>query len=244
MNSKIFILASLALLFSYGDKNPLECPSFKSTDNVIRHTAYIVSYNTQHKQANWVAYHLDKENLLIKVPRKGSFKKDPDFGKTAGNEDYKGSGYDKGHLFPASDSWSSAIMKESFYFTNIAPQDQSFNRGIWKALETLEKEWGMNYGTVYVTTGPVLTAFKGKIGHGVDVPVSFYKVILDYTLPGYKGIGFILKNEAGNTMNLAAHAITIDSVEKVTGIDFFPGLPDKDEATIESHVDVKQWTWK
>ena len=163
---------------------------------------------------------------------------------SADDHDYEGSGYDRGHLAPAADmGWSTITMAESFYFSNMSPQLPAFNRGIWKRLEELVRSWAIENKAVYVVTGPVLTSNLPSIGPDkVSVPKYFYKVILDYTDPDIKGIGFILPN-ASSGAPLQNYAVTIDSVEKVTGIDFFPALPDKQEKKIEKTLCIPCWSW-
>jgi endonuclease G, mitochondrial len=164
---------------------------------------------------------------------------------TADNGDYAGSGYDRGHLAPAADmGWSSIAMAESFYYSNMSPQVPAFNRGIWKRLEELVRTWAVDYNAVYIVTGPVLTNGLLTIGiNKVSVPKYFYKVILEYNDQDIKGIAFILPN-TGSGEPLQNYAVTIDSVEKFTGIDFFPKLPDDQERIIESTLSVNSWIWK
>ena len=164
--------------------------------------------------------------------------------ETACNADYLHSGYDKGHLAPAADmGWSATAMKESFYFSNMSPQDPSFNRGIWKRLEELVRDWAIQNNTIYIVTGPLLSTGLPTIGaNKVSIPKFYYKVILDYTEPEIKSIAFIMPN-AGSKDNLQRYAVSIDNVEKATGIDFFPSLPDEQENKIEKELCVACWQW-
>jgi endonuclease G len=163
---------------------------------------------------------------------------------SAALSDYAGSGYDRGHLCPAEDmSFSIEAMSETFYLSNMSPQDPSFNRGIWSSLEGLVRDWAIAYDSIYVITGPVLTSNKGSIGaNKVTVPKYFYKVILDYSQPGIKMIAFLLPNEKG-ILSLVQYAVTTDSVELVTGIDFFPALPDDIENMLESACEPEKWNF-
>ncbi len=163
---------------------------------------------------------------------------------TISNEDYKGSDYDRGHLAPAADmEYSRQTMIESFYLSNMAPQNKSFNRGIWSKLEDQVRQWAKDNDAVYVVTGTVLNKGLPNIGSDrITVPEFFYKVILDYTEPDIKGIAVIMPNQ-GSQEPLQHFTITIDSVEKVTGTDFFFQLPDDQERVIESTVDVSKWSW-
>jgi endonuclease G len=213
---------------------------------VITHIGYTLAYDTTYLLAKWVAYELTKEETNSNIDRDDRFVADPKLtSHSAKNEDYKGTGYDKGHLAPCADmSFSDTTMQESFYLSNMAPQKPGFNRGVWKRLETQTREWAIDNTAVYIVTGPILTEGLPTIGKNkVTVPEYFYKVILDYTPPEVKGIGFIMENE-GSKIPLQEFAISIDSVEKVTGIDFFYQLPDKQEKIIEGKVDPDKWIWK
>lgn len=223
----------------------LELPEITSHNVVIRHVGYSLSYNEQHEQANWVAYELTDQETRKIVKRTNKFIVDHTIRTgSATNEDYKGSGYDRGHLAPAADmGWSEQAMKESFFFSNMSPQVPEFNRGIWKRLEEQVRQWAVDNQTVYVVTGPVLANDLPAIGPDhVSVPRCYYKVILDYTKPDLKGIGFLVPNTS-STLPLRAYAVSIDSVERVTGIDFFPALPDEQERMIEKNVCTDCWSW-
>lgn len=224
----------------------LEIPKLKLNEVIINHYAYSLSYNEQHEQANWVAYELTKEELKSVCKRSNNFNIDP-LVKTgsAENEDYKGSGYDRGHLAPAGDNtWSKIAMEESFYYSNMSPQDKHFNRGIWKNLEELVREWTNENNSLYIVTGPILSNNLKSIGaNKVSIPNFFYKVILDYNQPNIKSIGFIIPNKDSKN-SLDKFVVSIDSLEKVTGYDFFYQLPDSVENRLEKKSNTKEWNWK
>jgi len=223
----------------------LELPEIRSSDDVIYHTGYTLSYNQNYHVANWVAYELTAEETVSVVKRNDKFIPDPLLSSgTASNADYKGSGYDRGHLAPSADMcFSYQTMAESFYLSNMAPQNPGFNRGIWSKLEAQVRQWAIDDKAVYVVTGTILTKGLPTIGDNrITVPAYFYKVILDYTEPDIKGIAFIMPNE-GSKEALQRYAVTIDSVEKLTGNDFFYQLPDEQERIIESTVDLSKWSW-
>jgi len=224
----------------------LEIPKTNSKDFIITHTGYTLLYNETHEQSSWVAYELTKEETNKIYERTDRFIADPQVKTgTATDKDYAGSGYDRGHLAPASDmGWSATAMAESFYYSNMSPQTPSFNRGVWKKLEELVRTWAIENNSLYIVTGPVLTSGLTKIGSNkVSVPNYYYKVILDYTEPSIKGMGFIIPN-SGSSEPLQQFAVSIDSVEKFTGIDFFPTLPNDQEELIEKTLCVKCWSWK
>lgn len=223
----------------------LELPKINSKDKIITHTGYSLLYNETHEQANWVAYDLTKEETNKLFERTDKFITDPKVKTgTASDKDYEGSGYDRGHLAPASDmGWSSTTMAESFYYSNMSPQLPSFNRGIWKKLEELVRNWAIENNSVYVVTGPVLTIGLQTIGpNKVSIPNYYYKVVLDYSEPNIKGIGFIIPNISSKEQ-LQYYAVSIDRVEEMTGIDFFPLLQDDQEELIEKTLCIKCWSW-
>ena len=223
----------------------LETPTIKPTDVIVKHLGYTLSYNEKHEQANWVAYELTATETKKTVERSNDFRPDEAVSTgSATNEDYQGSGYDRGHLAPAADmGWSEKAMEESFFYSNMSPQAPSFNRGIWKRLEEQVRQWAIDNQSIYVVTGPVLTDNLPSIGvNKVSVPQYYYKVILDYTKPELKGIGFILPN-ASSTLPLQSYAMPIDSVERKTGINFFSALPDEQEQTIEKSICLSCWSW-
>jgi len=220
-----------------------EIPQASDDEEIIKHTAYTLSWNPQNRQANWVAYQLTADRTRPIVGRTNKFLADSAVSTTtAADRDYVRSGYDRGHLVPAADmAWSAITMKESFYYSNISPQVPAFNRGIWKKLEEKVRAWAVDNQDIYVVTGPVFSDSVKTIGpNKVAVPAYFYKVIADNELPQIKGIAFIMPN-AGSSLPLETYAVTIDSIERLTGINFFPQLSFEDEKLIESAINIADW---
>lgn len=213
----------------------------------IHHKYYSLCYSTVHKQAIWVSYTLScfmVEN--VNCERSDDFRTDPKVPQGASLNDYKGSGYDRGHLCPAGDmAFDCDAMSESFFMSNMSPQIPAFNRGIWKNLEGLVRSWASLYGKIWIVTGPVLsTDSLGTIGMGrVTIPSYYYKAIIrkeDST--GFTCIAFLLANQAGYN-EFSDYVISIDSLECLSGIDFFPSLPDSIEDSIESKTNQNSWNF-
>lgn len=222
----------------------LEIPQ-GATGQVIQYEGFTVSYNEKHEQANWVAYHLTKEEVENeKVERKNNFRGDKQVETgSAIPADYKKSGYDRGHLAPAADmKWSKKAMSESFYMTNMSPQEKEFNRGIWRSLEEQCREWAIENKSIYVVTGGILKGRLKKIGKNkVSVPKYYYKVILDYEEPEIKAIAFLMKNKDADDAELREFVVPIDRIEEETGFDFFPELKDKLEDNLEGANNPEKW---
>lgn len=224
----------------------VELPALKPGQKVINKSGYSLVYSEAHEQALWVAYELTASETQSAYARTDRFLSDPEVATgSARPTDYKGTGYDRGHLAPAGDlGWSAQSMTESFYMSNMSPQTPGFNRGIWKRLEELVRTWAVEYGAVCVVTAGILTNDLPSIGStGVSVPSYYYKVILDHTGPDYKAIGFILPN-ASSKASLQAYAVSVDEVERVTGINFFSALDDTMEESLEARFSTAQWTWR
>ena len=220
-------------------------PALGHGQAVVRHAAYALVYSEEHEQARWVAYELTEAETHGPEERSSGFYEDPDVPTgSATDADYAGSGFDRGHLAPAGDmTWSSTAMTESFYYSNMSPQQPSFNRGIWKKLETLARAWGQTYGAVFIITGPVLEAGLPVIGpNKVSVPAAYYKIILRYNGNDWHAIAFLLPNAASSDP-LTTFVRPVDEIEKRTGLDFFPALPDDLENGLEAAVDQAKWDW-
>ncbi|MFA6471815.1 MAG: DNA/RNA non-specific endonuclease [Candidatus Latescibacterota bacterium] len=245
----LFIYAAFSIIFFCGSafcefKSVEEAlPAHTDDRNIVRHTGYTLQYDDQYEQADWAVYILTAEHLKGTIPRTGNFRADPAV-KTGSAvlDDYRKSGYDRGHMAPAADmKWSKKAMSESFYLSNMSPQKHEFNAGIWETLESKVREWGKENGEIAVVTGPVLKSDLPRIGNNrVAVPGYFYKVILDYKMPEYKAIAFVIPNQAVSSP-LQAYVVAVDSVEHLTGIDFFPSLPDSLENVLESSVQPALW---
>ena len=216
-------------------------------DQVIEREGYALGYVEAWEQPAWVSYRLTKDEVMTrKANRESAFLEDPEV-KTGSaiSFDYQGSGYDRGHLAPAGDMhWSAKTMLESFYMSNMSPQEPSFNRGVWSKLEKAVRRFAYSEGSVVVVTGPIVTADDTKtIGHNkVRVPGFYYKVIYDET-PPEKMIAFILPNK-GSNKSVESFVVTVDDVEEATGLDFFSALPEDVQNRLESKSNPKDWKWK
>ena len=223
-----------------------QCKYNPTGRDIITHEYFTLDYVEEHEQAAWVCYKLTREMSIGTVERTDDFKIDPKV-RTGSSalEDYRGSGYDRGHLAPAADfSFSETAMRQSFFMSNMSPQNPSFNRGIWRKLEALVRDWSLMYDELHIVTGPLFINSSEKIGpNGVTIPSHYYKVILHERDGAFKSIAFLLENEKSNA-DLVQFATSIDLVESQSGIDFFFQLPDEIENEIESEISLDDWQWE
>ena len=226
-----------------------EIPLVLKGEKIIHHAGYSFVYSEEHEQAKWIAYVLSNKELVGTFDRSDNFREDPSVSSgSASNLDYAKSGYDRGHLAPAADmKWSEKAMSESFYYSNMSPQSPAFNRGIWKKLEEKVRDWALENDSILIVTGPILPSKNEKklatIGpNSVAVPEYYYKAILDFKKEKSKSIAFVLPNK-GSKLPLKSFVVTIDSLEKLSKIDFFYKLDDKLETKVESLTCKECWTW-
>ena len=217
-----------------------------NTKAIVKHSYYTLEYSEKHEQARWVAYELCKTDVDCKQKRSNNFKADQAVPSgSAGLLDYRGSGYDRGHLVPAGDMKRSKLaMSESFLFSNISPQRAAFNRGPWKALEGTVRNWAKQHGHLYIVTGPILTDSLPKLKNSkVSVPNRFYKALLcSDTASGkpWKSIAIVMAQNAP-TKPFPQQVISIDSLEVLTGIDFYKSIEDSFQNEFENTIDYTFW---
>lgn len=226
------------------DKLVMQTSPKGTPEQILKRTGYVASYNKTTLLPNWVAWHLTAERTEGSAKRSGvDFAEDTEVPEPRATDwDYYNSGYDRGHMCPAADNkWSKKAMEESFLFTNMCPQNGNLNRGDWNEMEMACRKWAKKYGGLYIVCGPIL--YKGKhktIGKNkVVVPEAFFKVVLR-TGDNPQAIGFIYKNTSGNRPK-DSYVNTVDEVERITGIDFFPSLPDDVEKKVEAECDLGLW---
>lgn len=210
---------------------------------LLRRIAYTTSYNPHTRQPNWVAWHLTAEHTDGPYGRLGNFHEDEEVPMPRATlDDYRGSGWSRGHMCPAGDNkWDEEVMYETFALTNVCPQNASLNSGLWNRIEIDCRRWAKKYGDVYIVCGPLfLNREHETIGENrVVVPEAFFKVIL--CLRGVpKAIGYVVRNNEGKRKK-DQFVNTVDDVERITGYDFFPALPDSIENEVEAHASLNEW---
>lgn len=217
--------------------------SLHASEEIIRRQHYTLSYNEDHEVANWVSYEMDHSKIQNCVKRTNNFKADPLVSTgSAVPRDYKGSGYDRGHLLPAGDmKFSQGAMNEAFFLSNITPQPAKFNQVRWNRLESLVRAWVLKYEKLWIVTGPILSNNLPTIGYEnqISIPDRYFKVLLRKKGNSYQGIALIMSTDIPYA-DLKAYVTTIDQVEDITGDDYFQFLK-KSEQVSESKTNIDQW---
>lgn len=169
-------------------------------------------------------------------------------------EHYRGSGYDRGHICPSADRLNSKEANEqTFYLSNMHPQINAFNAGVWLNMENKIRTWNQaNFrDTLYVVKGGTIDRddqVMRTTDKGLLVPKYFFMAILcknkDSSQSGYKAMAFWVEHAANADTDLRKYIISIDELEEKTGIDFFCNLPDDIEEKVESNVVSTAWGFK
>ncbi len=234
-------------------------PISKNKVETWEHSAMVIGFSCEEKLPAWVFHVITPDILSGNVKRKDRFRNDPkatcivgtfeDYSKTSiidGKKKSKSYGYDRGHLAPSADfKWSEIALDESFYYTNMTAQTRDFNRISWNNLESkVRQSLESTPCNHYVVTGPILNDYSGVTGGTNDIPVPnyFYKAIV--RLGGKpSGIGFIMPNEKCEKP-LASYIVTIDSIEKLTGLNLFPVIDKELQDKIEAQANFNDWNFE
>lgn len=230
-----------------GQPKLLEMPATKQGEVVVSHTGYTLSYNNKTNCPNWVAWELTSAEASATGPRSDDFQPDPkiEWRSQVTTADYRGSGYDRGHMCPAADmKWSPTAQRECFYMSNMCPQLHDLNAGCWETLESACRRWAKSEGSVYIVCGPVFREGRKVVTigqeHTVRVPDGFFKVVLSLRKGKEKAIGFYYAhNDSRQTMEEAA--MTVDEVEAMTHYDFFYQIDKNLEKRIEASYNLRDW---
>lgn len=225
----------------------IQVPDFflptSTTGELVFHEHFALSYHETFEQAEWIAYTLEPKHLTYDDRERPYFIEDPKVkSKSADWRNFRGSGYDRGHLCPAGDRrFSEQAYNETFYTSNISPQNANFNAGIWNELELKIRQWCKQYGTLYISTGGILEKGLPTIGEEeVAVPKAYFKIVARGDEKKLKVLAFLIPHQ-DTRASLQEFLVTVDTLEELTGINFFNNLTDSLENEIEKQLLHDGW---
>lgn len=223
----------------------------EAKQGVIYHKPnFSLSYVEQYELPEWVAYELTVGMMnQPKTDRYQDFEPDPAIRSGSGHyHDYKQSGYRRGHLVPSADmAWNKPAMDATFLMSNVAPMTEAFNDGIWLELEHNVRDWSRKFGKIQVVAGPLFKESDTMIGDNeILVPRYFYKAVFTVVDSTPHVVGFLFDQEQERFGSLEDYIVSIDSLEKETGIDLFANLYgnwDIEIALEKQYGENEQWTF-
>ncbi len=222
-----------------------ELPVQASREQHVVHSQFTLSYSEGYELPSWAAYQLTPEQAKVTGTYHEKYNEDPlVITGTSTIKDYRDAGFIMAQLIPAEDMFTSTkAIEETFLMSNIVPQKPAFNKFIWKRNAQLVREWAKEGNTLYIVAGPVLAdAPFGSFGPSkVSIPTRYYKAVLDVN--GERAIGFVFRNNVASGTP-ASFAVSVDELEKITGLDFFPSLTDALEQAVESSTDLSKWNFR
>lgn len=233
-------------------------PAREIGEEVVHHSAMSLVYSEEHEQAKWVAHVITPDIITGDVNRSNDFRPDPKvLTGTTVEEDYflkylqddstymyDGYGFDRGHLAPSADfRWSEKALSESYFYSNMSPQRPAFNRGRWAELESMLRAYVYQHKTtqLYVVSGPVLKPDLPKSERSINkvsIPEQYFKVVLD--LDQQKTVGFLMPNKECS-YPIESYLVSVNEIEDLTGLDFFPALDDFIEDKLEAQKYPEIW---
>ncbi len=242
----IFLVLCMGIIIQgKAQSGELMLPSEMPREQIIHHEAFSMSYNSSYVLPSWVAYKITKSQVNKEEKIKIKYKTDPLIkSKAADKKDYKGSGYLSAQLVNYLDVKSSKkAVNESFYLSNIVPMKLAFYNHIWLKLEDMTRAWCAESEEIYIITGPILTdaPFPTFGESKISLPTRYYKVLYDPS--NERAVAFIFRNGMSSG-TIKSFAVTIDEIEKETGIDMFPELDDETENDIEGQLMLGLWDWE
>ena len=219
-------------------------PLQNTSEQILYRKGYTTSYNKDNKIPNWVGWHLTANHVTGPYRRPGgAWHEDTQIPTPRATiYDYRDCDWTRGHMCPAGDNkWDQDAMFETFLFTNCCPQHANLNSGVWNQIEMSCRRWAEKFGDIHIICGPVLFRQEHEtIGpNKVVIPEAFFKVVLCQNGTP-KGIGFICRNTEGSR-GKDFYVNTIRQVERITGMTFFPNLPEEIAEKVKDKADLKDW---
>ena len=215
--------------------------------NVLENRGYVAGYSESMRNPLWVTYRIFDISKVGYGKRQSRFSVDTRTRTQVSHSDYTHSGYDRGHMAPnygIATRYGPEAQKETFLMSNIIPQNPVVNRHLWKDLEMrVAKRYGHYFGEVWVVTGPVFQGEIKKLDSGVPVPSAYYKIIVDERNGELRVLAFMVPRNVPPYTRIKTCLVSIDEIEQLTDLNFFPGLPAEAEAELESERATRLWPW-
>lgn len=219
---------------------------FSHAIRVLPNTGYVAGYCEALENPVWVAYRVwDMERPLPPGERPSAFETDMRTAARVPSSAYTNSGYDRGHLAPnhaIATRYGAAAQRETFLMSNIVPQRHALNAGVWKEMEMkIATSYPARFGEVWVLAGPVFGERPARLPNGTTVPEAFYMIVVDESDGRVRALAFLFPQDTPGGADARRYLVSIDEVERRTGLDFLAELEDAAEAELEAKRAQTVW---
>jgi len=220
--------------------------SYKLGDElvVLLNDGFIVGYSNARMDPLWVCYRLFRVVNPSAGERPRKFKVDMRTLAQVSHDDYTNSGYDRGHMAPnyaIATRYGREAQLQTFLMSNVCPQTPGLNRGLWKHLEKEAREYANDLDEIWVITGPIFDADIERLPSNVEIPDKFYKILVDEFGGSLRMLAFIMPQDVPSSSTLDDFLVSVDKIEKLTGLDFLWPLDDELEAKLEAYTETVLW---
>ena len=220
----------------------------KQNKNLIKNLeniGYTVGYSESMKNPLWVTYRLFNVKHLEHGPRKSHFSIDVRTHTKVKHDDYTNSGFNRGHMAPnfgIATRYGTEAQKETFLMSNVIPQTPRVNQRIWSNLEhKVAVRYGRYFGEVWIITGPVFEKPVEKLDSGIFIPSQYYKIISDEHAGKLRVMAFLVDRHCPPYTRIKPHLVSVDKIEELTGLNFFPDMPKFSQDKLESKAASRLW---
>ncbi len=223
--------------------------SLANFTHVLRNQGFLIGYSEWRADPLWVIYRLDRSARSTRhLPRPSHFRSDWRTLRRVAHEDYRRSGYDRGHMAPnraMAALYGERAQQQSFLMSNVVPQRPRLNQRLWQRLEEMEFEcFTRKSAPLWVITGPIFDARIERLDSGVEIPDAFYKI---YVAPAGRAgkmprlLAFLIPQNVRGDEPLQNFLTSVDEIERRTGLDFFPRMDESQERILESRREHDIW---
>ncbi|MBN2685868.1 MAG: DNA/RNA non-specific endonuclease [Pontiellaceae bacterium] len=237
---------------SYGEESlyagrPEQTGDHSEPLKILANEGFIVGYSDERCNPLWVAYRIFDVPTLESDKRPGSFSTDRRTQARVSDDDYNKTGYDRGHMAPnygIATRYGRDAQLQTFQMSNVIPQTPSINRYLWKDLEMrVAEKYGRFFSEVWVITGPVFEGEIETLASGISIPTAYYKIMVDEREGKLRALAFLVPSDYRDFGRIKKCLVSIDEVEELTQLDFFPELPEEMEKELESEKPSRLWPW-
>lgn len=212
---------------------------------VLSNRAFRVGYSEKWRSPLWVAYRLDRVEEFKWGRRPSSFRVEKRVDERVSAQAFSGSGYDRGHMAPnfgIATRYGREAQLETFVMSNVIAQRPWLNRGIWRRLEVdVARIYAQQEERIWILTGPIFSADSTRLRSGAWVPDACYKICVDRVKDRIRVMAFIMEQSIPPYTRLRERLVSVDEIEALTGIDFFPALASEAEITLEAAAATRLW---